>query len=332
MPTDYYKTLGIEKDASAEDIKKAYRKLALKWHPDKHAQDPEKDKKKAEDKFKEISKAYEILSDDKKRQSYDQFGDNAFDFPEGAEGSSGSPFGHDPRDIFNTFFGGQNPFAGGFSDGQGRRVHVNLGNMMGGFGGMGGNQRSNFGNQRNNFGNMYGMDQSDSDEPQKDPQINVDLALSLEDIYKGVTKKMKITRKIRSRQKVHEETEFLTIEIKPGMKPGTKITFSNKGDVNPGSEPADMVFILQQKPHNLFERIDADLITKIDINSKDIASGFEKNIKDIEGNDLIIKINKNQIKDSAYVHKIPEKGMPIRKDGRVIGRGDLLVKFNIKFS
>lgn len=121
---DYYEILGVSKDASAQEIKKAYRKLALKFHPDKNKADD------AEDKFKEINQAYEVLSDEQKRKSYDQFGHAAFDAASGMGGnpfaggfkqgpftytytsSGGNPFAQggadfsDPFDIFEQFFGG----------------------------------------------------------------------------------------------------------------------------------------------------------------------------------------------------------------------------------
>ncbi len=107
---DYYEILGVEKSASAADIKSAYRKMALKYHPDKN-KEPD-----AEQKFKEINEAYEILSDDKKRQTYDQFGHAAFD---AASGMGGNPFagGFSQGPFTYTYSGGPNPFGGGdFSD------------------------------------------------------------------------------------------------------------------------------------------------------------------------------------------------------------------------
>lgn len=125
---DYYSTLGVNKSATADEIKKAYRKQALRWHPDKHK---EGDKKEATLKFKEINQAYEVLSDANKRQMYDQFGDDAFKGGNGSGAGGGGPFGgfrystggagfedifggaggfSDPFEIFEQFFGG----AGGF--------------------------------------------------------------------------------------------------------------------------------------------------------------------------------------------------------------------------
>lgn len=104
---DYYEILGVKKGASKSDIKSAYRKAALKWHPDKN-QDK---KEEAEQKFKEINEAYQVLSDDKKKQAYDQFGHQAFDPSQGMGGNpfaGGNPFGGNTYTY--TYSGGQNPF------------------------------------------------------------------------------------------------------------------------------------------------------------------------------------------------------------------------------
>ncbi len=105
MPKDFYELLGVSRDATADQIKKAYRKLAVKYHPDKNP-----DNKEAEDKFKEISHAYEVLSDQSKRAQYDQFGHAAFSGT--GRGGGGGGF-HDPFDIFSQVFGGRAGAAGG---------------------------------------------------------------------------------------------------------------------------------------------------------------------------------------------------------------------------
>lgn len=124
MEKDFYKTLGVEKNASADEIKKAYRKLAVKFHPDKNKS------KEAEGKFKEINEAYEVLSNPKKRQNYDRFGSNGPQAGPGGNpfGGGGGPFKYyystsnngqgfdandfsDPFDIFEQFFGGGSPFG-----------------------------------------------------------------------------------------------------------------------------------------------------------------------------------------------------------------------------
>ena len=113
MAKDYYEVLGLDRSASAEDIKKAYRKLAIKYHPDKNPDD-----KEAEEKFKEISAAYEVLSDENKRRQYDQYGHDAY-----TRGHRQSSDFHDPFDIFSQVFGGSifdNFFGGGAAGGAGR--------------------------------------------------------------------------------------------------------------------------------------------------------------------------------------------------------------------
>ncbi|MDE6182455.1 MAG: molecular chaperone DnaJ [Eubacteriales bacterium] len=114
---DYYEVLGVSKGASDSDIKKAYRKLAKKYHPDANPNNAE-----AEAKFKEASEAYEVLSDEKKRQTYDQFGHSAFDGAGGgAGGFSGGFGGMDMGDIFESFFGGGGGFSDIFGGGRSRR-------------------------------------------------------------------------------------------------------------------------------------------------------------------------------------------------------------------
>src|SRR5258708_37564694 len=132
--SDYYDTLGLKKGASADDIKKAYRKQALEWHPDRHKDD----KETAEKRFKEINEAYQVLSNPQKKQAYDQYGSEAFSpgggfrggagFPGGAQGGNYGPFTYtystnsgenplgntgfdDPFDIFEQFFGGGSHFG-----------------------------------------------------------------------------------------------------------------------------------------------------------------------------------------------------------------------------
>lgn len=131
---DYYEILGISKDAAESDIKKAYRKLALKWHPDKNPDN----KEEAEAKFKSIAEAYEVLSDKEKRDVYDRFGKDGLTGRGGGSGgaSSFSFRFHDPNEIFKEFFGGRDPFAEMFRSFGGQDFHSNdeSGFMRAGFG------------------------------------------------------------------------------------------------------------------------------------------------------------------------------------------------------
>ncbi len=144
---DYYEVLGIDKSASEDEIKKAYRKIAIKYHPDRNPGN-----KEAEEKFKEAAEAYEVLHDAQKRQQYDQFG---FDGPQGGFGGFGGGAGMDLNDIFSMF----GDIFGGHS---------------GGFGGFGGAQTPQY----------QGRD------------LRVQVKLTLEEAYKGVTKKFKIRKDV----------------------------------------------------------------------------------------------------------------------------------------
>ena len=192
MRTDFYKTLGVEKTSTEDDIKKAYRKLAMLWHPDKHSQESEANKLKAEEKFKEINQAYEILGNHEKRNKYDLLG-HGDEFSQ----TDGFQF-NNPNDIFNSFFQtfnnqGNHPGQsnGGFnfnfdmfpnSMKQGQKIHINLGKS-------GGKPRQN--NQTNA---SKENDQQYFKQIVKAEPVHVDLNVSLEELYHGVTKKMKISR------------------------------------------------------------------------------------------------------------------------------------------
>ncbi|XP_010083653.1 PREDICTED: dnaJ homolog subfamily B member 6, partial [Pterocles gutturalis] len=109
---DYYEVLGVQKHASAEDIKKAYRKLALKWHPDKNPDN----KEEAERQFKQVAEAYEVLSDARKRDIYDRYGKEGLINGGGGGNHHDNPFEfgftfRNPEDVFREFFGGGDPFS-----------------------------------------------------------------------------------------------------------------------------------------------------------------------------------------------------------------------------
>ena len=149
---DYYEVLGISRDASQGDIKKSYRKLAMKHHPDQNPDDP-----KAEEKFKEIGEAYEVISDEEKRAAYDRYGHAAF--KSGGGGGGGRGGFHDPMDIFSQVFGG----------GGGGSMFDDL------FGGGGGRRRDRSGKKR-------GSD------------LRYDLEISLEAAAEGVEKELEIEK------------------------------------------------------------------------------------------------------------------------------------------
>ncbi|OAY34000.1 dnaJ homolog subfamily B member 13 [Manihot esculenta] len=323
MGVDYYKILQVDRNAKDDDLKKAYRKLAMKWHPDKNPNN----KKESEAKFKQISEAYEVLTDPQKRVVYDQYGE------EGLKGSVPPPdtggtsyystgeiptsFRFNPRnadDIFAEFFGFSRPFGG----------------MGGAGGGMRGTRFSSgiFGDDMfGSFGDGGGGSMHQSG-PRKAPAIENKLPCRLEELYKGTTKKMKISREIVDISgKTMQVQEILTIDIKPGWKKGTKITFPEKGNEQPNVVPADLVFIIDEKPHPMFTRDGSDLIVTQNISLAEALTGYTVHLTTLDGRNLSIPIS--SVIHPNYEEVIPREGMPIQKDPTK--RGNLRIKFNIKF-
>jgi len=121
--------------------------------------------------------------------------------------------------------------------------------------------------------------------------------------------------------------EILTIDIKPGWKKGTKITFPEKGNEQPNSKPADLVFIIDEKPHPVFTRDGNDLIVTQKIPLAEALTGYTVHLTTLDGRNLTIPIN--TVIDPNYEEVVPREGMPIQKDPTK--RGNLRIKFNIKF-
>lgn len=262
MGKDYYKILGINKDASDDDIKKAYRKLALKYHPDKNKAAG------AEERFKEVAEAYEILSNKKKREIYDAQGEEGLkgNFT-GGNGAGGTPnfaysFHGDPHATFAQFFGSGSPFQAFFNmNGSGnafRGFDDDMDVDMDPFATMGMGVPRPGGAFRSHSFNVNGL--SNRKDKSQDPAIEHDLYVTLEDITKGCVKKMKISRRVvQPDGSAKKEDKVLTIHVKPGWKAGTKITFQKEGDQARNKIPADIVFIIRDKPHPQFKREGSDV-------------------------------------------------------------------------
>ncbi|KAL5573583.1 hypothetical protein UlMin_023180 [Ulmus minor] len=326
MGVDYYKLLQVDRNAKDDDLKKAYRKLAMKWHPDKNPNN----KKEAEAKFKQISEAYDVLSDSQKRAVYDQYGEEGLKGmpppdaggggPSGASffstGDGPTSFRFNPRnadDIFAEFFGFSSPFGGAGGGGGMRGSRFPFGDgIFGSFPEAGGGGSMNHAHAA----------------PRKAAPIENRLPCSLEDLYKGTTKKMKISREVADvRGKTVQVEEILTIDIKPGWKKGTKITFPEKGNEVPNVIPADLVFIIDEKPHNMFTRDGNDLVVTQKISLAEALTGYTVHLTTLDGRNLTIPVN-NTIHPN-YEEVVPKEGMPIPKEPTK--RGNLRIKFNIKF-
>ncbi|KAJ6697921.1 DNAJ-like protein SUBFAMILY C MEMBER [Salix purpurea] len=318
MGVDYYNILKVNRNATDDDLKKAYRRLAMKWHPDKNPTT----KKEAEAKFKEISEAYEVLSDPQKRVIYDQYGEEGLKdappsggggFPFGNGGGGGSN-GFNPRnaeDIFAEFFG-SSPFGFG-STGPGKSTRVQSdGGLFGGFG----------------SSDTLFRTCSEGSAPRKPPPVESKLPCSLEELYSGSTRKMKISRTVADAHgRQVQETEILTIDVKPGWKKGTKITFPEKGNEQQNQLPADLVFIIDEKPHTTYKRDGNDLTINHKVTLAEALGGTTVNLTTLDSRNLLIPVH--DIVSPGYELVVAMEGMPIAKEPG--NWGDLRIKFEVKF-
>lgn len=340
---DYYATLGVPRDADEDAIKKAYKKMALKWHPDRNPNN----KTQAEAKFKELAEAYEVLSDKRKRQIYDQLGEEglkgmpppgaggpgaggAGPFPGGFHfGGGGAGSGFRPTDaskIFEQFFG--RGFGGGGS--------FSFASAGGGGGGDmeddedgGGNPFAGFGFGGPSAGAGSGMRRGPAP-PKQAPPLEYELKCSLEDLMKGASKRMKISRKrVDPSGRLINDEKMLEIQIKPGWKAGTKITFPKEGDESPDRSviPADVVFKVVEKPHDRFARNGNDLVYRMPLPLGKALTGFMAEVPTLDGRS--VRISMDEVVGPKSRKVIHGEGMPIVKEpGR---RGDLVVEFDIQF-
>lgn len=304
MGKDYYKILGISRTSNDDEIKKAYRKLALQYHPDKNKSPA------AEEKFKEVAEAYEVLSDKKKRDIYDNYGEEGLKggIPD-ASGFGGEKFTYtfhgDPRATFAQFFGNTNPFQQffAFDDSLTNDVH-------------------------DPFNTLFNVSRSSGSPKRQDPPIEYDLYLSLEEVLTGCRKNMKITRKVLNLGRLEREEKMLNIDVKPGWKSGTKVTFPREGDQGTNRIPADVVFTIRDKPHRFFKRDGSDLKYTVQISLKQALCGCSLNIPLLGGGSTSLDY-RGEVVGPETVKRIPKQGLPFPKEPS--RRGDLVVNFDIRF-
>ncbi|XP_054481305.1 dnaJ homolog subfamily B member 13 [Anoplopoma fimbria] len=295
MGSDYYETLEINRNATDAVIKKAYRRLALKFHPIRNRESG------SSETFTELGEAYDVLSDPRKKATYDKFGEEGLkggippEFGSSGAWSSKYVYHGNPDKTFKEFFGGDNPFADFFTNDTPLQ-----------FGGL-----------------QPGVVKT------QDPQIERDIHLSLDDLFHGCTKKIKISRRVMNEDGYTSsiKDKILTIDVKPGWREGTKIIFPKEGDQGPNSIPADIVFIVRQKSHPLFARENNDLIYKAQITLQMALTGLSVDVQTLDGR--LISIPINDIVDPSYNKVVTGEGMPLAKDPSQ--RGNLIITFDIQF-
>ena len=179
--------------------------------------------------------------------------------------------------------------------------------------------------------NMFNGNNFNTNFPKKGETIKHHIYLTLEELYNGTTKSMKVSRKRLNidGKTTRPDTKILKINVKPGWKEGTKITFKEEGDELPGIIPSDIQFIVGQKEHPQFKRNGNDLILKQEISLKQaLLSSFVLKIKTLDDRRLHLPIN--NIISPGYVHRVKNEGMPISKTNGA-QKGDLLIQFDIIF-
>jgi len=305
--TKLYETLGVGKTADAKEIKKAYRKLAVKHHPDKGGD---------EQKFKEISAAYEVLSDEEKRAKYDKYG------LEGLENEGGG--GRSPDDIFSMFFGGGGGRRSGPRKGESinHPIKVSLEDLYNG------KTVKLAINRQVIIGNATMCEACDGQ----------GAVMELRQIALGMVQQ--VQRKCPSctdgyKCKTKKERKVLEVHVEKGMKNGQKIQFRGMADEKPNMEPGDINFIVQEKEHDLFKRKGADLLITKTLSLNEALCGFEWSLKHLDNREIVIKsrpgevIKPETVGGQPFVKIVSGEGMPSK--GNPFVKGNLYVLFRVEF-
>ncbi|CBZ55092.1 DnaJ domain containing protein, related [Neospora caninum Liverpool] len=322
--TKFYEILEIDRTASVADIKKSYRKLAIKHHPDKGG-DPEK--------FKEISRAYEVLSDPEKRRIYDDHGE---------EGLEGGGAGADPTDIFDLFFGGGRRMSRQTSKKKGEDIvsamKVTLEQMYSGATKRMAINKDVLCKQCNGIGGPADALTTCPDcdghgvkvvTRQIGPMIQQ--TQSVCPACKGAGKTMDASKRCKSctGKGVVKERKILEIYIEKGAKNHHKVIFRGDADERPNEIPGDVIFILEQQEHAVFKRRGNDLFMTKKISLLESLCGYKFVLTHLDGRQLLIQSPPDTVTKPEAVQIIKGEGMPQQKNPFL--KGDLFIVFEVEF-
>lgn len=294
---DYYSILGVSKSASSDDIKRAFRKLARQYHPDVNPGD-----QAAEAKFKEISEAYEVLSDSDKRQKYDQFGRYWQQAAKGGSYRAPADFSEFDFSNYGSFDEFINELLGRFGNGFGEGAGASAG-------------RTGYGYRtRPPRGAGFGKDYSGfagGAAPGQSPDQEANISLSFSEAFRGVRKRLRIG------------TQEVEVRIPAGAKQGTKVRLRNKGPQDPLSgRVGDTYLIVNLSPHTLFQFEGDNLVCDVPITPDEAVLGGKIEVPTPDGN---VTMNLPAGVKSGQSMRLRGKGWPNPKGGR----GDQLVRLII---
>lgn len=310
--TRFYTLLGLEKTASTPDIKKAYKKLAIKHHPDKGGDS---------ETFKEITRAYEVLSNPEKKSRYDQMGE------EGVNNDDGG--GGDPSDIFDMFFGG-----GGRGGGRQRQrqktkdivstIKITLEQAYCGY-------TKRLAINRDVIDQDYGTHQC----PDCDGRGQVTKIIQMGPMIQQASSQCPKCRGVGTSYKVKKQREIVEVNVEKGVPTGHKVTFTERSDELPGCDTGDVIFQIQLEDHKEFERKGNDLYIKKKITLLEALTGFSFVVTHLDGRQLIVKPPPGEILlpksegSSPTLYAVKGEGMPLLDNSFICG--NLYILFDIVF-
>ncbi|XP_037488738.1 dnaJ protein ERDJ3B [Triticum urartu] len=304
----FYDVLQVPKGASEDQIKRSYRKLALKYHPDKNP-----DNEEATKRFAEINNAYEVLTDQEKRKIYDRYGEEGLKQFQGGRGGGGG--GMNMQDIFSSFFGGG---GGGMEEEEeqiikGDDVIVELDASLEDLY-MGGSLK--VWREKNIIKPAPGKRRCNCRNEVYHRQIGPGMYQQMTEQVCDQCPNVKYVR----------EGDFLTVDIEKGMQDGQEVSFFEEGEPKIDGEPGDLKFKIRTAPHDRFRREGNDLHATVTISLLQALVGFEKNLKHLDNH--LVQIGSQGVTKPKEVRKFKGEGMPLHQSNK---KGDLYVTFEVLF-